>query len=167
MWDDQNLYVLADIQDEDITGENEKDTYQNDSMEVYIDEGREGSSPYDDNDVKVNVDYMERMSGTNIPDGVQKAVRVKKSEYLVEVAIPWSTITPEEGTQIGFDTKINDALTETGSRSGYLGWNDPLEQVWKDKSMTGILELVDNDHSHPHNKHHHGNGNQNKNHNKL
>ncbi len=145
MWDEKQLYILAQVQDNDLVGEDPTNTYQNDSVEIYIDEGEERSSPYDSNDVKVNVDYMTRMSGINIPENVDKAVTLTDFGYLVEFAIPWTTIAPQIGTRIGFDAQVNDTTRELGKRQGYLGWNDPMDQVWKDMGMAGVLELIDSD----------------------
>ncbi len=141
LWDDRFLYIRTEVKDADLTGAELNETYRNDSVEVYVDGGNEKSKPYDGNDTKWNVDYMGRSSGINVPEGVQQSVHRINDGYVVEMAVPWGAIGAPEGSSIGFDIQVNDARQPSGVRQGYLGWNDPFDQVWQNMGMTGNLKL--------------------------
>ncbi|WP_228551481.1 sugar-binding protein [Paenibacillus sp. B01] len=141
LWDDRFLYIRTEVKDADLTGTEPNETYKNDSVEVYVDGGNEKAKPYDGNDIKWNVDYMGRSSGINVPEGAQQSVHRTNDGYVVEMAVPWMSIVRPAGSTIGFDIQVNDARQPSGVRQGYLGWNDPLDQVWQNMGMTGDLKL--------------------------
>ncbi len=62
------------------------------------------------------------------------------SGYVVEMAIPWKSVTPEAWETIGFDIQINDA--RDGARHGVAAWNDYTGGGWQDPSVFGELTLV-------------------------
>lgn len=63
--------------------------------------------------------------------------------YTVQLAIPWVTIEPEPGQEIGFDLQINDA--NSGNRESIALWNDLTGQGYQNTSVFGELELVGED----------------------
>jgi endo-1,4-beta-xylanase len=54
--------------------------------------------------------------------------------------IPFRTLVPEAGMEIGFDAQINDA--KNGVRTGMAKWNDPTNNSWTDTFGWGIVTLV-------------------------
>ncbi|MHA6483380.1 sugar-binding protein [Paenibacillus sp. strain BS8-2] len=140
LWDESFLYIRTEVKDADIAGVEPNETYKNDSVEVYVDYGNEKSKPYDGNDTKWNVDYTGRSSGINVPEGARQSVHQTQDGYVVEMALPWVS-GASAGSIIGFDIQVNDARVPSGVRQGYMGWNDPLDQVWQNMGMTGNLTL--------------------------
>jgi endo-1,4-beta-xylanase len=56
------------------------------------------------------------------------------------VKIPFRTITPVNGTVIGFDVQINDG--KDGARQSVATWNDLTGNAYQDTSVIGNLLLV-------------------------
>ena len=145
MWDENYLYVMADVSDSDLyNNPTTEANHQSDSFEVYVDllneKAKEG---YDSNDFKVNTTFFGRYEKTsNAPEGVVHNAFVKDGGYIAQFKIPWMAVEPEADTIIGFDVQVNEATSAENGRAGYLGWNDSLDTVWKTMLTSGNLKLA-------------------------
>lgn len=142
MWDENYLYVLADIDDSDLYLDAEN--YKSDSFEIYVDSLNEKNKDgYDYNDFKVNTTFTGRLETTAYtPKNLVHNVILKEGGYIVQFKIPWVEVNPVEDTVIGFDVQVNEAATTAQGRIGYLGWNDSMDNVWKSMLTSGNLKLV-------------------------
>ncbi|QGH36727.1 polysaccharide deacetylase family protein [Gracilibacillus salitolerans] len=148
LWDDENLYVLIQVSDSDLDDTNEN-AWEQDSIEVFVDENNAKTSFYEDGDGQYRVNFNNETSFNpeSIADGFESATDVSDNGYTVEVKIPFKTITPSEDTEIGFDVQINDA--KDGARESVATWNDTTGSSYQDTSVFGILTLKDSRDSTP------------------
>lgn len=141
LWDHENLYVLVEVTDERLD-KSSPNPWEQDSIEVFVDENNAKTSFYEEDDGQYRVNYTNQtsFSPAGIAAGFESATRVGRTAYTVEVKIPFRTITPAEGTTIGFDVQINDG--QDGARQSVAIWNDLTGNGWQDPSVFGILTLV-------------------------
>jgi endo-1,4-beta-xylanase len=141
LWDDKNLYVLFKVSDKQLD-KGSQNPWEQDSIEVFIDENNEKTSFYQDDDgqYRVNYDNETSFNPAGISDGFESAVVVSGTNYIVEVKIPFRKVTPKEGMEIGFDVQINDG--RDGARQSVATWNDLTGNGYQDPSVLGVLTLT-------------------------
>ena len=141
LWDEQNLYVLVRVTDDELD-KTSPNPWEQDSVEVFLDEDNAKSTFYqaDDGQYRVNYENEATFNPAGITEGFESAVRVEGTSYVVEVKIPFKTIQPSAGTRIGFDVQINDG--RSGSRESIAIWNDLTGVGWQDPSVFGELMLL-------------------------
>jgi len=122
------LYVAVDITDDTIqTGET--DTWEDDSVEVYIDANHARTETYEDDDAQITIGAANIITGsTGAADiGVNSVVVETADGWIVECAIPLNTdkfnIAPVVGMVIGFNVHFNDD-DDGASRDHKLIWSD-------------------------------------------
>ncbi|WNS46658.1 endo-1,4-beta-xylanase [Paenibacillus sp. MMS20-IR301] len=140
LWDEQNLYVLIQVSDAQLDKSN-PNAWEQDSVEVFLDENNGKTSFYQDDDgqFRVNYDNETSFSPALMAAGFESATKVTGTSYTVEMKIPFKKITPAGGTKIGFDTQINDA--KDGARQSVAAWNDTSGNGYQDTSVYGVLTL--------------------------
>ena len=121
LWDAENLYVYATVKDP-VLNKDSGDDYQQDSLEVFIDEdnGKTASYGEDDKQYRINYENGQSFNGKKcLPENVTSQTKRTSDGYVVEAAFKWTDITPANGTKIGLEFQINDA-DATGKRIGTL-----------------------------------------------
>lgn len=138
LWDESNLYVLADVIDPVVNANNPKSygDWDEDSVEIYVDENNSKSTTYDANDFQYRVNYAGKLSANT---NLEAAVKLTDTGYLVEAKIPFKTITAHEGLTIGFDIQVSDD-PGTGHRQYIASWNSEDER--QSVSMFTIGDLI-------------------------
>ncbi|REJ15397.1 MAG: 1,4-beta-xylanase [Paenibacillaceae bacterium] len=141
LWDDRNLYVLIKVQDT-VLDQTSDLPYEQDSVEVFLDETNSKAPSYGPGigQYRVNYENAATFNPESIAEGFESAVVVNGTNYTVEMKIPFKTITPANGSKIGFDAQINDA--KDGVRQSVAIWNDLTGQGWQDPSVFGVLTLT-------------------------
>jgi len=141
LWDESNLYVLVQVNDDQLNKAN-ANAWEQDSIEVFVDENNAKTTYYeaDDGQYRVNYDNETSFNPESIAEGFESATAVDGTNYVVEVKIPFKTITPGDNVKIGFDVQINDA--KDGSRISVANWNDMTGNGYQDPSVFGILTLT-------------------------
>ena len=143
LWDDENLYVYATVKDP-VLNKNSGDAYQQDSLEVFIDENNAKTESYDDDDKQYRINYMNEHSFNGkkcLEENVQSVAKVTGDGYVIEAAFKWTDIKPKGGDRIGLELQINDA-DDSGARIGTLSWNDETGMGWSKSSVYGTIELA-------------------------
>ncbi|SDB09990.1 endo-1,4-beta-xylanase [Butyrivibrio sp. INlla16] len=143
LWDSKYLYVLADVKDA-VLNKDSSDEYQQDSLEVFIDENNAKTSSYQDDDKQYRINYLNEHSfnGTKcIEDNVKSAAVLTEGGYQIEAAFKWTDITPKTGAQVGLELQINDA-NASGKRSGTLSWADNTGNGWSSTEVFGTIVLT-------------------------
>lgn len=157
------LYVAFKVYDDAlIKGETSGcDVYKDDSVEIYIDAGNDGSKSYDANDAQITIG-AENIGGDvdkpilggciGITQGPQTGTKaaVKKTDYgyVVEAAVPLKSkgwkMEPKDKLVIGFNTHINDD-DDGGDDDHILNWSlkDVADTSWEDPSVFGKLKFVE------------------------
>lgn len=141
LWDNQNLYVLFQVKDAQLD-KTSANAYEQDSVEIFLDQNNEKTSSYQADDGQYRVNYANETSFNpdSISKGFQSATKVNGTNYTVEVKIPLKDITPASNTKLGFDVQINDA--KSGARQSVAAWNDTTGQGYQDTSVYGVLTLA-------------------------
>ncbi len=141
LWDDDNLYLLIQVSDEQLD-KSSANAYEQDSVEVFVDENNGKTSFYqeDDGQYRVNYDNETSFNPAGISEGFVSAAKVSGTNYTVEMKIPFKTVTPENNTKIGFDAQVNDA--QNSARQSVAAWNDQSGSGYQDTSVFGVLTLT-------------------------
>src|SRR5690606_16648708 len=111
LWDEENLYVLIEVQDDALDKSN-SDPWEQDSIEVFVDQTNSKTTYYQGRNhgqYRVNSDNETSFNLQSIEEGFESATSVSGTNYIVEVKIPFTEITPSKDTVIGFDLQIHDA----------------------------------------------------------
>lgn len=148
MWDASYLYVGVKVLDADLRNDSDPDkTYQDDSVEIYIDGDNSRSSTYGSDDHQITLGWHDsQISMVGAMTGVQFAQQDIDGGFTVEMAIPWSGIgieTPHIGSVIGFDVAYNDDDGHNaGNRESQLMWRGNGDN-WLSTAAFGSLYLND------------------------
>lgn len=143
LWDDENLYVYATVKDP-VLNKASGEAYQQDSLEVFIDENNAKTESYDDDDKQYRINYVNEHSFNGkkcLEDNVQSVAKETGDGYVIEAAFKWTDIKPKKGDRIGLEFQINDA-DNYGTRIGTLSWNDETGMGWSKSSVYGTIELT-------------------------
>jgi endo-1,4-beta-xylanase len=142
MWDENNLYVLMDVTDTNLSTVS-SETYMQDSVEVFVDENNEKTPSYEDNDdaqYRVSCENVQSFGSGAIQDKFKTAVTKTDHGYLVEMAIPFHT--PRTGTGIiGFDAQVNDDSKGDGNRTSVAKFCDMTDLSWGNTEYWGEMFL--------------------------
>lgn len=150
MWDEEFLYVYADVTDDDIyvTDDTETNHVDSDCAEFYIDFGNEKSTAYDTNDLCLKLfpglteSFILAPSTEINTDGIvfDAFTKADGTGYVAIVKIP-AIDAFAAGDVIGFDLQINGATSADKVRDTILGWNDTENCAWQSFATIGNLEL--------------------------
>jgi len=117
-----------------------------DSIEVFIDEANSKTEAYGDVHKQYRVNYENEHSFNGpkcVDDNITSVVTKTDKGYIVEMAVLWTEIEPQDGTYIGFELQINDC--KDGSRLGMLNWYDSTNTCWSTPASFGTARLIQND----------------------
>ncbi|MCK0470483.1 endo-1,4-beta-xylanase [Halalkalibacter sp. APA_J-10(15)] len=142
LWDEENLYVYADVTDSYLSKES-ANVWEQDSIEVFVDQNNAKTEYYqaDDGQFRVNYENEQSYGGYANADTFETATRLTEDGYVVEAAISLTDIDPAEGTIIGFDIQVNNDENGDGSRDSIAIWNDPTGQSYQNTSRFGVLRF--------------------------
>ncbi len=155
LWDSEYLYVLIDVNDDALVQDSDAGSgWDDDRVEVFIDgdnskdSAADGKNDYqycfrwNNGEVEIPVEWYFRSSGIDKLEGVEYAVATTDSGYIVEIALPWSTMIdepPQEGQLIGIDVLIDDD-DDGGGRDTQVGWHTAISPP-HDTSKWGTASL--------------------------
>lgn len=140
MWDDNALYILAKVYDENISKDS-SNPYEQDSLEVFIDQNNDKSKEFGVDDLQLRCNFA---NDTTADKGDISRLCTKTSTfdggYIIEERIEFSGLIPENGTKLGIELQINDGKG-TG-RAGTLNVFDSTGNAWQDTSVFGTVVLT-------------------------
>lgn len=145
-WDDNNLYVAVQVLDSVLINDSGTDTWNDDSVEIFIDGLNNRSKTYQEDDNQIFIGYGDPSFETyHGSAGIASGVQDVEGGYTVELSIAWSAIgvVPREGIKIGFDiaNDDDDDIGQDGDRDGILVWHGDNNN-WQDTSNFGELFLT-------------------------
>lgn len=146
MWDDNALYTLFIVTDPDLNKDN-SNSYEQDSVEVFLDEDNDKASSYQSDDVHYRVNY-DNYATTDAGDSNRFFTATSpltddngnKNGYIVESSLTWSK-TPANNQIMGFDLQINEA-DSSGRRLGTVNIFDQTGTAWSNPSSIGEIILI-------------------------
>ncbi len=143
LWDEENLYVLAEVKDP-VLSKASANVYEQDTVEIFLDENNNKTSSYQADDVQVRVNYDNEKSITDglTTDRFTSAAKKTDGGYLVELAIPSTLGGFNTGQIVGFDAQINDDGNGEGKRTAISNWYDLSGMGYTDVSGLGLLKLL-------------------------
>lgn len=141
LWDDENLYVLIQVNDAQLDKTN-TNAWEQDSVEIFLDENKARTTFYqaDDGQYRINFDNEVSFNPDSLSEGFVSATKISGSSYTVEAKLPFKTVSPANQMKIGFDVQINDA--KDGARQSVAAWNDTTGNGYQDTSVYGVLTLI-------------------------
>ena len=142
LWDEDNLYLFMDVKDS-VLNKDSANAYEQDSVEVFIDENNAKTEAYQDDDKQYRINYLNEQSfnGKNCTaENVKSAAIAGDDGYVVEAAFKWTDVKVADGNKIGLELQINDATAE-GKRSGTLSWFDTSGNGWSSTAVYGTATL--------------------------
>ena len=140
LWDDNALYILADIKDQTLD-KSSTNAYEQDSMELFLDELYDKGTAYKADDLHYRVNY-DNMRSTDAGDKTRfySQTKLTSDGYLVEACITWDKVTPANNTELGFDLQINEA--QSGRRLTTVTIFDTTGNAYQNPSLFGKLVLL-------------------------
>jgi len=123
MADKNFLYVLAEVRDDNLQATS-PNPWEQDSLEIFIDENGAGTDSYQSDDVqyRINFENVVTINGTQ-NENLQTAVQVTDTGYIVEAALPYNLKETTDASVLGFDIQVNDDQG-SGGRDSISNWND-------------------------------------------
>ncbi len=143
LWDEENLYVLVQVQDSVLNADN-ANAWEQDSVEIFVDENNAKSDGYEADDKQYRVSYknVQSFNGEKCKaENIQSAAKTTKDGYVVEAALKWTDLKPAEGGQVGLEFQVNDA-DASGKRIGTLSWFDASGNGWASPGVFGTVALT-------------------------
>ena len=143
LWDDEYLYVLADVKDP-VLNKAASDAWEQDSVEIFVDENNNKTSTYeaDDKQYRIGYENTHSFNGTKcVEENIKSEVVVTEDGYKIEAALKWTDIAPAEGAKVGLDIQVNDA-DNSGKRVGTLNWADKTGNGWSSTEVFGTILLA-------------------------
>jgi len=122
-WNSTYLFVGVRVLDSNLFNDS-ANTWEDDSVEIYIDANNNKGTTYDSFDRQFTKGYNDSgLAGTGSQTGVVHAWAAISGGYSVEMAIPWSNlgVTGAAGLTMGFDVGYNDD-DNAGTRDSQAVW---------------------------------------------
>jgi len=139
LWDDNALYFLAQVKDPNMSVE-PFNAYEQDSIEVFLDENNDKSSSYGADDLHFRVNYNNVQSyDQGASDRFYTATKADNNEYLVEGRIELQKAAKND-TIYGFELQLNDCIES--SRAGTITVFDTTDSAWNNTSVFGEIVLT-------------------------
>lgn len=139
LWDDNALYILAQVKDSDLSVAS-INAYQQDSMEIFLDEKNDKTKEYGIDDLHFRVNYENKKTvDTGDASRFYTSAKVVDGGYQIEARVKLNE-EPSNGKVYGFDLQINDASGT--NRLGTTNIFDSTGNEWNDTSLFGNLILT-------------------------
>ncbi len=142
MWDKDNLYALWQVKDSKLSAKSDN-AYEQDSIELFVDELHERAGTYQKDDAQYRVSYEGKLSGAGDgyrEENLKAAVKKIEGGYLIEMSVKLSFAKREGGTKMGLELQINDD-PNTGNRGGITKWNHAENDSYQSTSDFGVVLL--------------------------
>jgi GH35 family endo-1,4-beta-xylanase len=139
LWDDNALYVLAEVNDPNMTVE-PRNAYEQDSIEVFLDEKNDKTSSYGSDDLQFRVNYENTQSAGN-GDLSRFYTATKKGEanYIIEARVELQNVAANNMI-CGMELQLNDGIGT--SRAGTITVFDITDSAWSKPSVFGEIVLT-------------------------
>ena len=138
-WDENNLYVYAEVTDEKVTDASKVTSiWANDSIEVYINLAGKDGKITDINAAQITYgpSYTKLAGGGKYQaahlNDIKTAYTYTDYGYTVELALPWDSFDAKDGATLGFSVGINDDADDKADSREYHNFDGPnLGSAWQ------------------------------------
>ena len=139
LWDDNALYILAEVTDRYMSVQS-RNPYEQDSLEIFVDENNEKTKDYGVDDLHLRVNY-ENVQTLDNGDAERFFTSTKLIDggYLVEARVQLKD-KPSNGKVLGLELQINDGVG--ASRVGTINLFDSTNGAWNDTGKFGEVILL-------------------------
>ncbi|MBT1711353.1 Ig-like domain-containing protein [Fulvivirgaceae bacterium PWU5] len=149
LYNSANLYFLVEVNDATRLNDSGSSWWEDDVVEIFIDGNNSKGTSYDGaNDFQLGFrwnDTAVKAGGNSVTNttGINFAMYASGAGYILEVAIPWSTIgvTPALGNTIGLDIQIDDD-DNGGTRDSQIASFATNTTAWQNPSVFGTVFLT-------------------------
>jgi GH35 family endo-1,4-beta-xylanase len=139
LWDDSALYFLAQVKDPNMSVA-PWNAYEQDSIEVFLDENNDKTSSYGSDDLHFRVNYNNVQSFDNGDSNrFYTATKIGENEYLVEGRVELLNAAKND-TIYGIELQVNDCIGT--SRVGTITLFDTTDSAWSRPSVFGEVVLT-------------------------
>lgn len=143
LWDEQRLYVLAEVTDPQLDA-GSSNPWEQDSVEIFVDPANAKNGPFlrEDGQYRINFENAQSISGEldAIGENLNSAAAVTETGYLIEATVELPTA-PSVGSFIGLELQVNDGTD--GVRTAVHTWHDPTGQSFQNTTRWGVARLVE------------------------
>jgi len=139
LWDDNALYFLAQVKDPNMSVA-PFNAWEQDSVEIFLDENNNKSVSYGYDDVHYRVNY-NNVRSYDVGDASRfyTATKVGDNEYIVEGRI--ELLEPAKNNTIyGIELQVNDCIGS--GRAGTITIFDTTDSAWNNTSLFGEVVLT-------------------------
>ena len=152
LWDTEYLYVMVELFDDSLQNDSSS-TWQDDSVEFYVDGGNSkdvwetGNLVGNDNNRQTTFGWTtEEVQGNNSnPEGVEHAQVTTPTGWRTEMKLPWLSLQGKEpvvGDLIGIECGLNDDDDGDDTRETQMATYSVDNNFWRDPSQWGTALLV-------------------------
>lgn len=139
MWDDEAIYVLAEVKDDSLSVESFA-PYMQDSVEIFLDEHNDKAQAYGADHVHFRVNYENLLTiDKGDPERFYTSAKVVEDGYVITARIALQSH-PENNKVIGIELQVNNA--DGTERVGGINVFDGTGQAWLKPSTFGEAILV-------------------------
>jgi endo-1,4-beta-xylanase len=149
LWDGALLYLLINVSDKDVTAAGKRPT-DKDGVEIYLDFYNDKFPKYEEDDGIIRISCEGELTGSGVYTNRLKAyasalhfdAQKLKTGYTVELAISTGGIPMKNGSLIGMDFAINDAVSPDNRVKYHIFWNNGYNKGIDDNSGWGEVMLT-------------------------
>ena len=139
LWDDNALYVLAQVNDPNMTLQPSQ-AHEKDSIELFLDEKNDKTSSYGSDDLQFRVNYENAQSSGNGDLGrFYTATKTGEGQYLIEARIELQNVAANNKIY-GMELQVNDGIGT--SRAGTITVFDTTDRAWSSPTVFGEVVLT-------------------------
>src|SRR5690606_7165649 len=143
LWDEQRLYVLAEVADPHLDAGN-SNPWEQDSIEIFVDPNNTKSGAYkrEDGQYRISFENHQTINGALdvIGDALTSEAKVVDGGYVIEATVELIGMEPQPGSYIGLELQVNDGTD--GRRTAVHTWHGPTGQSFQDTSRWGVARFV-------------------------
>lgn len=150
LWDDTYYYFLFDVTDQVLESEAGADIWRNDRIEVYfnMDNVKPGGNGHSGDNYQYGFHWNkpnEQFVSNSTWTGIEWAQTTTDYGYIIEVKIPWTTLTTQFTAEVdwsfGYDIAINDNDGMALYDSVTYWWNSNGQSEWGNIDGAGTVGL--------------------------
>lgn len=149
LWDGALLYLMIDVRDADLNVAGRRPT-DKDGVEIYFDLWNDKVPKYEEDDGIMRISCESELSGSGVYTDRLKAYAASplynkenvRIGYAVELAINIGDVAMKNGSSIGIDFGINDAVSSTNTNKYRIFWSNGNNKGLDDNSGWGDVVLT-------------------------